>query len=147
MPKLRSDQAAIYVAVFDSTEKNVLDSNVWASMEGGDGTATDTKTRSGGMGEEESLGGPKSRSNCTTTRQYTNDVLHPLVPKLDALRGSAAAQVAWKPLDADGNPDGDTHTITGRLIEVQTTKRDANGAEAMFLTLIISCHGGPILVS
>lgn len=147
MPKLRADQAAIYVAVYDQTGTNVLDTNVWATIEGGDMTATDTKTRPGGMGDEESLGGPRSRSNATLTRQYTNDVLHPLVPKLEALCGAGAAAISWKPLDADGNPDGDTHGISGILIDVQTTKRDANTSEAMFLTLVFSCNAAPTVAS
>lgn len=147
MPKLRSDQAAIYVAAYDTTGKNVLDNAVWASMDGGDESATDTKTRSGGMGEEESLGGPRTRSNCTVTRQYTNDVLHPLIPALERLCGAGAMAVSWKPLDADGNPDGDTHGISGRLIDVQTTKRDANSPEAMFLTLVMSSNSAPTVIS
>ena len=147
MPKLRSDQAAIHVSVFDSTGKNVLDSAVWASMEGGDITATDTKTRPGGMGDEESLGGPRSRSNCTVGRQYTNDVLHPLIPALERLSGAAAMKISWTPLDADGNQDGATHGISGKLIDVQTTKRDANAPEAMFLTLVMSANSAATVVS
>ena len=143
MPELRADQAAIHASVEGST----LDKNVWTSMEGGDMTATDTKTRPGGGGAEISLGGPRSRSNCTITRQYSNDVLHALVPQLERLCGEAAMHVGWTPLDADNNPNGSTHTISGKLIELMTTKRDANGTEAIFLSLVMSCNATPTVVS
>lgn len=143
MPQLRADQAAIHVSVTGSG----LDKNVWTSMDGGDITATDTKTRPGGGGDEISLGGVRSRSNCTVTRQYTNDVLHPLVPQLESLAGEAAMSVSWEPLDGDNNPNGDNHGITGKLIEVMVTKRDANTTnEAMFLTLVMSCNAAPTIV-
>lgn len=143
MPKLRADQAAIHVTVTGSK----LDKNVWTSMDGGDMQATDTKTRPGGMGDEVSLGGPQTRTDCTVTRQYTNDVLHPIFPTLEALCGNGSMQVGWTPLDADGNKDGSTYTIKGILKEVTRSKLDANATEAVFLTLVMSCDSTPTVVS
>lgn len=140
MPQLRADQAAVYVAVGGVP----LDKGVWTSMDGGDMQATDTKTRPGGMGDEISLGGPRTRTDCTVTRQYTDDVLHPLFPLLESRCGSAGMLVSWTPLDGDGNPTGaKTHGISGVLKEVMKTKVDANGTEAVFLTLVMSCHSTP----
>lgn len=142
MPKLRADQALIHVSVPGSR----LDKLPWTSMDGGDISATDTKTRDG-FDAEESLGGPKTCSNLTVTRQYTNDVLHPLVPQLEQLCGENAMTVSWTPVDGDQNPNGDTHGRLGRLIGVSVTKRDRNGTEAMFLTLEMSCTAKPMVVS
>ena len=144
MPDLRADQALITVTVPGSG----LDKAAWASLDGGDITATDTKTRPGGGGYEISLGGPPTRSNCTVTRQYTNDVIHSLIPVLESMAGSAGMSVAWTPLDGDYNKNGDTHTIKGKLIEVMTTKRDSQTTtEVMFLTLVMSCDAAPAVVS
>jgi hypothetical protein len=148
MPQLRADQAAVYVTVNDpATGANILDNLVWASMDGGDMQATDTKTRPGAMGDELNLGGPRTRTDCTVTRQYTNDVLHPIVRNLERVCGNAAGGVAWKPLDGDGNPDGANHGISGKLKEVMVSKRDANATEAIFLTLVFGCNATPIVVS
>lgn len=147
MPKLRSDQNDIYVAVYNPAGKNILDSGVWATMEGGDMSSTDTKSRPGGMGDEESYGGPRTRSNATVSRQYSTDILHPLIPLLETLCGAAAGKMSWRPLDPYTNPDGNTHSISGRLVDVQTTKRDANSPEAMFLTLVFSCSAAPVVIS
>ena len=143
MPQLRADEAAIHVSVNGSG----LDKNVWTSMDGGDMSATDTKTRPGGMGDEVSLGGPRTRSDCTITRQYTNDVLHPVFVTLERLCGNASMSVSWTPLDGDTNPNGDTHGISGILKEVMRTKLDANASEAVFLTLVMSCNSSPTVVS
>jgi hypothetical protein len=143
MPDLRSDSALITVSVTGSG----LDKLPWASMEGGDITVTDVKTRPGGGPTEESLGGPPTRSNCTVMREYSNDVLHPLVPVLERLAGNTAMSVAYTPLDGDYNKNGETHTIKGKLIDITTTKRDNNAPEAMFLTLVMSCTSAPAVVS
>lgn len=146
MPSLRSDQAAIHVSVFDSTGKSVLDTNVWASMDGGDLTTQDTKTRPGGMGAEENLGGPNTRSDCMVERQYTNDVIHPLIRTLEQLCGNAGAKITWTPLDGDGNKNGDTLGITGKLKGVKPPKWDANAQGAQFLTLTFGCDAKPVTV-
>jgi hypothetical protein len=143
MPQLREDQAAIHVTVTGSS----LDKNVWASMDGGDIEATDTKTRPGGMGDEVNLGGPPSRSDCTVERQYTNDVLHPLIAQLEALGGNAAMKVSWTPLDGDGNPNGSTYSITGVLKGIKKPKWDANTSGTAFLTLTMGCNATPAVVS
>lgn len=143
MPQLRDDQAAIHVTVTGSG----LDKNVWASMDGGDVEAQDTKTRPGGMGAEKNLGGPPTRSDCTVERQYTNDVLHPLIPVLEALCGNAAMKVSWTPLDGNGNPNGSTESITGILKGVKKPKWDANAQGASFLTLTMGCDATPAAMS
>lgn len=143
MPDLRSDQAILHVTVAGSS----LDKEPWTSMEGGDIAVTPVKTRGGGVGDETNIGGPRTRSDCTVARQYTNDILHPLKVQLEGLAGSAAMKVSWTPVDADGNPNGDTHTIQGKLDDVTTTKRDRNAPEAMFLTLVMGCDATPTVIS
>jgi hypothetical protein len=148
MPKLREDQAAIHVQVYDPTTGNpILDSVVWASMDGGDIEATDTKTRPGGMGDEENLGGPRTRSDCTVERQYTNDVLHPLIPALERATGGGAGKISWTPLDGDGNPNGQTESITGILKGVKKPKWDANASNTAFLVLTFGCNATPTVIS
>lgn len=143
MPDLRSDQALINVSVPGSG----LDNLPWTSMEGGDITVTPVKTRAGGGGYETNIGGPQTRSDCTVTRQYTNDVLHQLRPVLERLAGNTQMSVSWTPLDGDFNPNGDQHTISGKLDDVTVTKRDANAPESMFLTLVMGCDATPVVVS
>jgi hypothetical protein len=143
MPQLRADQAAIHASVDGSG----LDKNVWTTMDGGDMTATDTKTRPGGMGDEITLGGPRTRSDCTITRQYTTGMLHGLFPTLERLCGNASMSVSWTPLDGDGNTNGETHGISGKLKEVMRGKFDANASEAVFLTLVMSCNSAPTVIS
>lgn len=143
MPDLREDQWAIHVDV-DGVS---LPTKPWSSMEGGDIEAKGTKTRPGGMADEETLGGPQSRTDATVMIQYSNDVLHPLVPKLQQACGSRATSISYTPLDGDGNPNGETHTITGKLDTVHEPKKDSNSpSNAAFLSLIISCNV-PLLVS
>lgn len=140
MPQLREDQALIHVDVSGVA----LDNNAWTSMDGGDLEAQDTKTRPGGMGEELNLGGPTTRSDLTVMRQYTNDVLHPLIRDLEVACGSATMSVRYTPLDADGNPAGETHTITGKLKGVPKPKWDANAQGAAFLSLVMGCDATPV---
>lgn len=143
MPQLRSDQTLIHVTITGS----FLDKSAWASMDGGDMTATDTKTRPGGMGDEKNLGGPRSRTDCIVERQYTNDLIHPIIANLESLCGTGAGKISWTTLDGDGNPNGPTESITGVLKEVKKPKWDANASGTAFLTLTFGCDATPTVLS
>ena len=143
IPNLREDQWAITVVVAGVN----LDTLPWATMSGGDIEAKSVHTRAGGMGEDEPLGAPRLRTDATVGRQYTNDVLHPLLPALERVAGNAAMSISWVPLDGNKNPNGNTFTISGKLDAVMQPKKDANATAATFLELVMSCNSDPVVVS
>jgi hypothetical protein len=92
------------------------------------------------MGAAIELGGPVNRSDATVTRQYSNDVLHPVLLDLEAACGKASGTVSWTPLDADGNPAGSTITYKGILKTVTRPNFDGNASAAQFLTLVFGLN-------
>jgi hypothetical protein len=143
MPELTSQQALIHVTVIGSS----LDKEPWTTMDGGDISVTALKTRDGGGGEERNLGGVRVRSDCTVGRQYTNDVIHPLIAELERLCGSAEMKVSWTPVDADQNPNGVTWTIQGKLDDVKKPKWDAITPDVAMVELVMGCHSTPAVQS
>lgn len=135
MPYLREDQAAIHVGVAGVA----LDNSAWAAFEGGDAEAQNVNTRPGGMQPAVELGGPVNRTDVTVKRLYS-DQMHALLYQLDALTGKASMWASYTPLDANGNPMGDTITITGILKQTMRPNYEANTVGAQFLTLVMACN-------
>ncbi len=137
---LRSDQALISAGVFDAHGVAVaLPTGSWSIYQGGDIEAEDVFTRPGGMLPGQNLGGPSKRTDITVERQYTT-ALHAVVQQLESLAGKADAWASYTPLDANGNPNGDTHKISGVLKSVMVPNFDANSANAVFLGLVIGAN-------
>jgi hypothetical protein len=63
------------------------------------------------------MGGPVTRSDVTVKRVYS-DGLHAAYYALDAVTGKASMQASYTPLDANGNPAGDTFIYTGIVKQV-----------------------------
>lgn len=132
---VREDQFIIHVGVDGVALPKTFS---WTSKEGGDVTADSVFTRPGGLMPGIQLGGPGSRSDCTVKRHYTTAIDN-YVEALEAACGQAAMWVSWTPIDANQNPNGDTHLLTGILKEVQVPNYDANANAAGFLTLVMAC--------
>lgn len=136
---VREDTAIIHCSV---SGVNFPSTYSWTSVQGGDISSESVYTRPGGMNPGVQLGGPKTRSDLTVKRQYTT-ALDPYLEQLEAAAGGARMSVTWKTLDADGNPNGNAHTLTGVLKEVQWPQFDANANAASFLTLVMACDQDP----
>lgn len=132
---IREDQFIIHVGVSGVSFPSTFS---WTSKEGGDKTSEAVFTRPGGLMPGLQMGGPGSRSDCTVKRQYST-ALDPWVKPLGDACGNARMYVSWTPIDANQHPNGDTHTLTGVLKEIQTPATDADTAAAGFLTLVMSC--------
>lgn len=150
MPIIREDQAFIAVQVggvnaLDSEDttfsqlSSAVPTSGWTSLEGGDVEAEDVFTRPGRMKPGINLGGPSKRSDATVKVQYST-TLDPIIQKLEALAGKRSMAVSWTLLDADGNTNGSTNTLTGVLKQVMRPNFDANASGAAFLTLVMACN-------
>ncbi len=136
---VREDQFIIHVGI-DGVKLPTIFS--WTSKEGGDTTSDSVFSRPGGLQPGIQLGGPASRSDCTVKRHYTSTI-DSYIETLEGLCGQAAMWVSWTPVDANQNPNGDTHLLTGILKEVQPPNYDANANAAGFLTLVMACDQQP----
>jgi|SRR5947209_112366 len=111
----------------------------WAEWEGGDVEGEDQKTRPGGMLPQVNLGGPATRTDVTMRRQYSAQ-LHPFIVALENVAGKASGTLSYTPLDANGNPNGGTVTITGILKNVVPPPKNANQANPAFLGLVFGVN-------
>lgn len=129
---MRTDQELVSVRVED------IDCGTFQTFSGGGSAADDTKNRPGGMGPEESLGGPVSRDAFTVGRLYKLERDHTLYKKLDALTGSGRVVVSRQKLNRNKSPFGDPITYTGTLIKVTPPDHDSNASDRAEFTLEVS---------
>ncbi len=129
---MRTDQEKVDVRVDD------LDLGVFQTFSGGGSAADDTKNRPGGMGPEESLGGPVSRDAFTVSRLYKLERDHSLYKVLDAKTGAARVVAVRQKLNRDRSPFGDPITYTGTLIKVTPPDHDSNASDRAEFTLEVS---------
>lgn len=129
---MRQDQERVTVRVDD------IDCGVFQTFAGGGTAADDTKNRPGGMGPEESLGGPVSRDAFTVGRLYKLERDHVLYKTLDRLTGSGRVVAVRQKLEKDRSPFGDPITYTGTLIKVTPPDHDSNASDRAEFTLEVS---------
>lgn len=129
---MRQDQERVEVRVDD------IDCGVFQTFSGGGSAADDTKNRPGGMGPEESLGGPVSRDAFTVGRLYKLERDHNLFKILDAKTGFGRVVVKRLKLNRDRSPFGDPITYTGTLIKVTPPDHDSNASDRAEFTLEVS---------
>lgn len=129
---MRTDQERVTVRVDD------LDLGVFQTFSGGGTAADDTKNRPGGMGPEESLGGPVSRDAFTVGRLYKLERDHALYKVLDAKTGAGRVVAVRQKLGRDRTPVGDPITYTGTLIKVTPPDHDSNASDRAEFTLEVS---------
>lgn len=129
---MRTDQERVTIRVDD------LDLGVFQTFAGGGVAADDTKNRPGGMGPEESLGGPKSRDAFTVSRLYKLERDHSLIKPLDEKAGFGRVVAVRQKLNKDRSPFGDPITYTGTLIKVTPPDHDSNASDRAEFTLEVS---------
>jgi len=129
---MRTDQERITLRVDN------IDCGVFDSFSGGGASADDTKNRPGGMGAEESLGGPVSRDAFTIGRLYKLERDHTLYKVLDRLTGSGRVVAVRQKLNRDRSPFGAPITYTGTLIKVTPPDHDSNDTGRAVFTLEVS---------
>lgn len=138
---LRQDQATISVPKLPVALPFVTS---WASLEGGDLEAEDTKTRPGGMLPQVSLGGPTTRTDATVARPYTKE-LHPYLTPLETFAGFGAMHITYTILGPDTSSGkistlGPTVTLTGILKSVTRPNWDSNATATAMFSLVMSCN-------
>jgi hypothetical protein len=129
---MRTDQERVTVRADD------MDLGVFQTFSGGGSAADDTKNRPGGMGPEESLGGPVSRDAFTVGRLYKLERDHPIFKILDAKTGAARIVAVRQKLAKDRSAVGDPITYTGTLIKVTPPDHDSNASDRAEFTLEVS---------
>jgi len=129
---MRQDQERVTVRVDD------IDLGVFQTFSGGGSAADDTKNRPGGMGPEESLGGPVSRDAFTVSRLYKLERDHGLFKVLDAKTGAGRVVAVRQKLNKDRSSFGDPTTYTGTLIKVAPPDHDSNASDRAEFTLEVS---------
>ena len=129
---MRTDQERVTVRVDD------IDCGVFQTFSGGGTAADDTKNRPGGMGPEESLGGPVSRDAFTVGRLYKLERDHGLFKTLDAKTGSGRVVAVRQKLNKDRSAFGDPITYTGTLIKVTPPDHDSNASDRAEFSLEVS---------
>jgi hypothetical protein len=114
---------------------------VYDSLSGGAVTAEETKHRPGGMGRQESYGGPASTENVTFSRVFKRgrdtELLHFLMSRV----GKGRCTVNRQPLDSDGNAFGDPLVYTGILNGVTPGEVDSNSSDPDMYELEVSTDG------
>lgn len=109
-----------------------------ATYSGGDLSASDAKTRPGGMGKEVSTGGQSTRNDITLTVQW-DDSLVAQAKWLESRCGGGRAKVSVNWLDKDRNPiPGALFTRTGTLKGVNEPDFDHEGNAVGMLSLVVS---------
>lgn len=134
MPFLREDQYDIRVTV---DGRPLGDS--WATAEGGNLEADDSKTRPGGMGRQIALGGPAERDDVTVGVQFS-DIVAGWHRWLESRVGVGRVKVGYTFLSAERTPVGPTHTIMGVLKGAAVPDYDADSSSAAMYQIQVSCH-------
>lgn len=124
----RQDQERVTVVLKGPTGE-VLNLGVWQAFQGGAVEAQSTKNRQGGMGDEESLGGPKSRGSITVSRIFDFERDLPVFKKVDNWAGSAQVSLGRQKLKTDRTAFGNPLNYTGVLMKVIPPDSDSNGSE------------------
>lgn len=121
----------------------VVNGESWGTYEtrtGGEGTATVTKRRGGGMGAERSWGGLPTTSDVVVGRPF--DIELELARHQRARRerwiGKVRVVVTDQYLDENGNDFGDPDVFRGRLQGITPTEADSTSSEPGMSTLTIS---------
>lgn len=132
----RTDQEKVTVVVSGNGE--TLDLGIFDMFSGGAAKAESTKHRPGGMGPQESLGGPVARDDFTLQRLYKLERDHPLAKKLDRLVGIGIVTAKRVMLNRDRSAVDPPITFTGTLIGFVHPDHDSDSAEKKMVQLEVS---------
>ena len=111
----------------------------WATASGGVLTASDSKTRPGGMGDEVSLGGPATRSDLTCTIQMTDIVAAQHKALENKINHRGQVTITWLDLATKQPIPGSTFSRVGVVKEVSEPGGDANSNTVGMYTVVLSC--------
>jgi hypothetical protein len=131
---IRSDMAFIQVLLGD-----VKKGDLWATFEGGGLEADDQKTRPGGMQKQMAIGGPTSRQDVTVTTQMT-DGMFAVAKEFEAAAGRKFMSVVVTYLDEDGNGNGGSFTVKGKVKSAVWPNIDVNSGDVAFLSVTASLN-------
>jgi hypothetical protein len=112
----------------------------WATASGGVLTSSDSKTRAGGMGDEQSCGGPASRSDLTCTIQLTDIVAAQHRANEQLINHDAQVSITWLDLMTKAPIPGSTFTRLGKVKEFSEPNGDHSSNAVGMYTFIMSCH-------
>lgn len=133
MAYIREDQASITVTV-----DNVAYGASWASAEGANLEADDSKTRPGGMGREVSAGGPASRDDLTVETQFT-DVVAGWHRRLEGRVGNGRVNVTIAWMTPEREPTGVSHIVTGTLKRAAAPDMNSEESGVGRYQIVVSC--------
>ena len=134
MAYIREDQADIRLTV-----NGVVCGDTWATYSGGALTASDSKTRPGGLGKEVSLGGPASRGDVTLTIQMS-DVVAGWHKTLESIVGGGTAKASVAYINPDRTPiPGATFSRTGTVKEASLPDVNFDSGDAGMYQVVLSC--------
>lgn len=133
MSYIREDMADIRVTV-----DGVSYGDSWATAEGGNLEADNSKTRPGGMGDEVDVGGPASRDDLTLGIQFS-DVVAGWHKKFESRVGTGRIKAAVTFLGPDKAPVGPSQTRVGTLKAANLPDFDSNGSDQAMYTIVVSC--------
>jgi hypothetical protein len=110
----------------------------WNEAEGGNLSADSQKARAGGMGHEESAGGPASRGDLTVRIEFTDIVAtwHPAFE--EAVINSASIKVGLAWLGKNRIPLGTSTTRRGTVKEANLPDM-GGGASVALYELVVDC--------
>lgn len=128
----RTDQERVTVNVAGK------DLGVFDMFSGGAAKAEATKHRPGGMGPEESLGGPRSRDDFTLQRNYKLERDHGLAKFLDDQVGEGKVVATRTMLGRDRTPSGEPITFTGTLMGFVHPDHDSSSSDKKMVQLEVS---------
>lgn len=133
MAFIREDQADIRVSV-----DGVLYGDSWASAEGANLEADDSKTRPGGMGREVSAGGPASRDDLTVETQFT-DAVAAFHRRLEGRVGNGRVNVSIAWMTPERTPTGTSLIVTGTLKRAATPDMNSEESGVGRYQVVVSC--------
>ena len=131
---IREDQADIRLTV-----NGVVYGDTWATYDGGALTASDAKTRPGGLGKEVSVGGPSSRGDLTLTIQMS-DIVAGWHNTLESVVGGGTCKASVAYINPDRTPiPGATFSRTGTLKEASLPTATYDSGDVGMYQVVISC--------
>lgn len=123
---LQSQEKVTVIVKYNGTTYGPV---VFQTFSGGAVAATSIKNRQGGMGDEESLGGPKSREAITVAKIFDLEQDLPNFKFLDNACGGGQVSIGRQKLLPNKVAYGNPINYTGTLMKVTPPDSDSNATE------------------
>lgn len=135
MPIIREDMAEIRVVVGGRPY-----GDSWAEYEGAVLTKDVQKTRAGGMGSEQAVGGQASRDDVTVRIQFSDIVAGWHKALEAAVSADTPSEVGLNFLGPDKQPIGFTQTVRGIIQSAALPNMNANSGDIAFYEVTVSLN-------